>query len=155
MAQAAGAEEASSSSTKTAPVTRSWLGLMETGLTRPWPGAGTGPYTAPHTWAAQRDTAECFESTKMAAGIRSCITSAERQLTVTLTVTDIHGDTNYCTASVIVLDTTPPNITCSSNITVEFATETGAAVSYTVSASDNCDPSPVITSAPPSGSVFT
>jgi uncharacterized repeat protein (TIGR03803 family) len=73
---------------------------------------------------------------------------------VTLTVTDINGDTNYCTASVIVLDTTPPQITCPSNITVEFATDAGATVSYSVSAVDSCDPSPVLASVPPSGSLF-
>lgn len=73
---------------------------------------------------------------------------------VTLTVTDSHGDSNYCTASVIVLDTTPPSITCPSNITVEFATESGASVNYTVNAVDSCEPSPVVMILPPSGSIF-
>src|SRR5207247_1862726 len=35
---------------------------------------------------------------------------------VILTVTDSNGASNVCTAAVVVLDTTAPNITCSSNI---------------------------------------
>jgi hypothetical protein len=73
---------------------------------------------------------------------------------VTLTVTDSNGDSNSCSAFVIVLDTTPPNITCPSNMMVEFTSETGAVVTYPVAATDNCDPSPVATCAPPSGSLF-
>lgn len=73
---------------------------------------------------------------------------------VTLTVTDSNGSSNVCVASVVVLDTTPPTITCSSNITLEFATDRGAVVTYSVAAADYCDPNPIITSAPASGSTF-
>ncbi len=59
--------------------------------------------------------------------------------TVTLIVTDSHGASNVCVAIVIVIDTTPPDLTCPGNIVV--ANDPGqcsAAVSYSVSASDNC-----------------
>jgi len=73
---------------------------------------------------------------------------------VTLTVTDSHGDSNSCNAFVIVLDTTPPNITCSSNLIVEFTSEAGAVVTYSVTATDFCDPNPRVTCVPPSGNPF-
>ena len=73
---------------------------------------------------------------------------------VTLTVTDSNGASNVCTASVVVLDTTPPTISCSSNIMVEFASDQGAGVTYSVAAADYCDLNPIITSAPASGSTF-
>jgi uncharacterized repeat protein (TIGR03803 family) len=73
---------------------------------------------------------------------------------VTLIATDSNGDSNECATSVIVLDTTPPSITCPSNVIVEFTGDAGAAVMYTVSAVDTCDPNPSVTSLPPSGGVF-
>ena len=72
---------------------------------------------------------------------------------MTLFVTDSHGASTACSARVIVLDTTPPSLTCPSSPVVEFLNETGATVSVTVSATDTC--SEVTTSmTPPSGSWF-
>jgi uncharacterized repeat protein (TIGR03803 family) len=73
---------------------------------------------------------------------------------VTLTVTDSNGDSNASTGFVIVLDTTPPEIDCPTNIIVEFTSETGAVVSYSPLAVDTCDANPLINCAPISGSVF-
>jgi uncharacterized repeat protein (TIGR03803 family) len=73
---------------------------------------------------------------------------------VTLTVTDSFGDSNSCTASVIVLDTTPPSITCPSDITLEFTSDAGAPAIFTARATDDCDPNPAVASVPPSGSTF-
>ena len=73
---------------------------------------------------------------------------------VTLTVIDSNGASNTCATSVVVLDTTPPIITCSSNVTVEFTSDDGAVVTYSVAAVDYCDLNPQITSMPPSGSAF-
>lgn len=59
--------------------------------------------------------------------------------TVTLLVTDSHGASNACTTTVIVQDTTPPNISCPSNIVQN--TDPGqcsAVVNFSVSASDSC-----------------
>ncbi len=59
---------------------------------------------------------------------------------VTLCVSDNHGASNCCNATVVVMDATAPTITCPEDIVV--ASEPGqclAVVNYTVNASDNCD----------------
>jgi hypothetical protein len=73
---------------------------------------------------------------------------------VTLTATDIWGASNSCVALVSVIDQTPPQLSCPANVAVEFATETGAPVSFTPTAIDNCSGSIVVVSQPPSGSTF-
>ncbi len=52
------------------------------------------------------------------------------------------------------LDFAPPVITCSAAITVTAGSPAGAVVNYTVTATDNLDPSPSIVCIPPSGSTF-
>jgi hypothetical protein len=73
---------------------------------------------------------------------------------VTLTVADSHGASDSCTALVIVRDTAPPQITCPTNVTVEFTGTNGAVVSFAPAASDACSGPPVVVCAPASGSTF-
>ncbi len=72
--------------------------------------------------------------------------------TITVTATDETGGRTSVTG-VIRADTTAPVIRCPTNIVVECAGTNGA-VNYTVTATDDCDPTPVIVCDPPSGSVF-
>ena len=72
---------------------------------------------------------------------------------VTLTVTDLYGLSNSCVATVTVVDTTPPVITCPDNIVTDATAPDGAVVSFAASASDNCSVASV-TSSPASGSTF-
>jgi hypothetical protein len=58
-----------------------------------------------------------------------------------------------CTFTVTVHDVESPSITCPSPIIVDAASPQGAAVSFAVTASDNCSVAEVV-SAPASGSVF-
>ena len=59
--------------------------------------------------------------------------------TVMLIVTDCHGASNTCTATVTVVDTTPPSLSCPSNQTFNATGPSGAIVNYTAAtASDNC-----------------
>ncbi len=51
-------------------------------------------------------------------------------------------------------DVTPPVLSLPSTLTVAATSASGALVSYSVSATDNLDPQPVVTCAPPSGSLF-
>jgi autotransporter-associated beta strand protein len=51
-------------------------------------------------------------------------------------------------------DTTPPTITCPSDVAVVTTDPVGANVSFTVTASDDCDAAPSVVSAPASGSFF-
>jgi hypothetical protein len=70
--------------------------------------------------------------------------------TVTLTVMDVRGDTNTCTAIVTVVDTTAPSLSCPGNLTVgtnQGCTYTGS-ISM-ASASDVCDTSVAITNDAP------
>jgi GEVED domain/HYR domain/Lectin C-type domain/Secretion system C-terminal sorting domain len=72
---------------------------------------------------------------------------------VTATATDACGNTKSCTFNVIVLDNQNPVITCPANITVNApAGQCSTAVSYNVTATDNC--SATVSVSPASGTVF-
>jgi hypothetical protein len=58
------------------------------------------------------------------------------------------------TFSVCVGDTTPPVLTLPATINVRATTRLGAKVSYAATATDNVDPHPAVTCAPPSGAQF-
>ncbi len=73
--------------------------------------------------------------------------------TVTLTIVDIYGNTDQCSATVTVEDNINPTITCPANIVVDNDPGAcGAIVTYSATGSDNCGYS--ITYNPPSGSFF-
>jgi hypothetical protein len=75
---------------------------------------------------------------------------------VILTVTDNQGASASCTAILIVVDTTPPTITCPANITTSVGINaTGAVVNYNAPVvSDDCGIASTNCS-PPSGSTFS
>ena len=76
--------------------------------------------------------------------------------TVTLTVTDVRGDSDHCTATVMVLDNTPPSITCPAPMMVSNTSgQCGAYVTYAPTVSDNCSGATfTVRSGPVSGSLF-
>jgi len=63
---------------------------------------------------------------------------------VTLTVTDDKGASDSCEATIMVVDTTPPVITCPDDVTVETESPLGIAVPLQATATDNCTSDPVI-----------
>jgi hypothetical protein len=73
---------------------------------------------------------------------------------VTFTAVDEAGNSNTCTIQAIVVDITPPVITCPADVQTVCSSTNGAQVFFAATATDNCDPSPLITSLPPSGSWF-
>jgi hypothetical protein len=74
--------------------------------------------------------------------------------TVTCVAVDALGATNAASFTVVVQDTTPPSITCPANISLFATNPAGQAVSFTVTATDNCGPVATLSSLPASGSVF-
>jgi photosystem II stability/assembly factor-like uncharacterized protein len=74
---------------------------------------------------------------------------------VTLTATDLEGNSKSCTFTVEVADVIPPVISCPADF--EVFNDPGlclAAVDFTVTATDNCTEEPDITCTPASGSNF-
>jgi hypothetical protein len=75
--------------------------------------------------------------------------------TVSCTATDDAGNSRSGNFTVTVQDTTPPSLSLPADMTVEATGPTGAAVSYSASASDLVDGSVTVTCGPPSGSTFS
>jgi YVTN family beta-propeller protein len=74
--------------------------------------------------------------------------------TVTCSATDAHGNTGTASFHVTVQDTTPPVVTVPADKTVEATGPSGAAVSFSASASDLVDGAVATTCSPASGSTF-
>ncbi|MEW6681846.1 MAG: HYR domain-containing protein [Nitrospirota bacterium] len=75
--------------------------------------------------------------------------------TVTCTATDFSINGTQSSFTVAVQDTTPPALTCSSDLVAEATSASGAVVTFPpCAASDTVDPAPVIGCSPPSGSTF-
>jgi hypothetical protein len=74
--------------------------------------------------------------------------------TVTCTATDSSNNQATGTFTVTVSDTTAPVVTGPGNQLAEATGPGGAAVSFSVSATDNVDPNPAVSCAPASGSTF-
>ena len=73
---------------------------------------------------------------------------------VDCTATDAAGNSSMCSFLVTVEDTTPPDLACPGDLTQECTGPSGAAVNFTVTATDICDSSPTVTCVPSSGSLF-
>jgi HYR domain-containing protein/IPT/TIG domain-containing protein/WD40 repeat protein len=74
--------------------------------------------------------------------------------TVTCTATDAAANASSCSFDVTVVDTTAPSITCPTDVTADCQKSGGALVTFDATATDVCDPAPVVSCSPSSGSLF-
>ncbi|HJQ26797.1 MAG TPA: HYR domain-containing protein [Blastocatellia bacterium] len=75
--------------------------------------------------------------------------------TVTCTVTDVNSNTAMCSFSITVTDQVPPALSCPASVTQSTdPNQCQATVTYTATATDNCDGPRPVTCMPPSGSTF-
>ncbi|MCH8992835.1 MAG: HYR domain-containing protein, partial [Acidobacteria bacterium] len=82
------------------------------------------------------------------------LTGSPATVELTVTGTDAGGHTVTRRATADVVDLIPPVITCPDDITAVFSSPTEATITWEVTATDNCDPDPDITSDPPSGATY-
>ncbi|MHC1763609.1 MAG: FG-GAP-like repeat-containing protein [Verrucomicrobiia bacterium] len=73
------------------------------------------------------------------------------QTLVTLTAVDAQGTSSSCSATVTVLDSTPPTLVVPGDMVVVASDTSGAAVSYVVSATDAVDDEVTVSCTPPPG----
>jgi hypothetical protein len=80
----------------------------------------------------------------------------EKTITRTWTATDACGNSASCTQTIEVVDTTPPTVSCPSNVTVylEPGDVCPPVVNFSATAVDNCSETVTVTCDPPSGSTF-
>ena len=74
--------------------------------------------------------------------------------TRTWQATDACSNVANCSQTITIMDTTPPQIVCPSNIVVECDGPPGKQVFYTPTASDGCDSNVTVVCSPPAGSTF-
>ena len=76
--------------------------------------------------------------------------------TVICSATDAHGNTGRASfiVTVVLVDTTPPNVTVPGDMTVDATSPSGAAVTFSASATDNLDGSLTPSCKPSSGEMF-
>ncbi|MBI3848061.1 MAG: HYR domain-containing protein, partial [Planctomycetes bacterium] len=74
--------------------------------------------------------------------------------TVNCTASDAAGNSASCSFTLTVIDINPPSITCAANQVKECTSPSGATVTYTTTAVDDCDTTPTVSCAPGSGSTF-
>lgn len=117
----------------------------------------TGNCTATAIWTVPAVNDNCALDT-MVVNIESASVFSEGVDTVVYTAYDIWGNTTICTFTVTVLDTVPPVFgPCPPNIEILNNDEGPCALTVDwvlPTASDNCDPDPVVTSSSTPGSEY-
>ncbi|NOT62212.1 MAG: DUF4394 domain-containing protein, partial [Acidobacteria bacterium] len=108
------------------------------------------------TYVTPTATDNCPGAVTVTCSPASGSTFALGTTTVTCTATDARMNTATCSFTVMVLDTTPPTITCPADQTIPSAPN-GSATAATFAApttTDNCLGAVTVTCTPPSGSAF-
>src|SRR5262249_4988969 len=98
----------------------------------------------------------CDPSPTLSCSPASGSTFAFGATTVNCTASDhaVPPNNRACSFTVTVRDTTAPSITCPATLTVEATSASGAAATFSATASDACDANPTTSCSPASGSTF-
>jgi hypothetical protein len=80
--------------------------------------------------------------------------SAEGTTTIAFSAKDQAGNQEALKTALVRIDKTAPIVTTPASLTANATSAAGAVVTYTATATDNLDPAPTVTCAPPSGSAF-
>ena len=114
----------------------------------------TGPSGAVVTFSLPSALDNCDGSPVVVSSHASGSTFPPGPTTVTVTASDLSGNTNACTFIVTVTpDAVPPVIDCPTNMVIACA-GTNATATYVATATDNVDANPTVIVTPPSGSTF-
>jgi hypothetical protein len=143
-------------------ITRTWIAIDQCGNTNTCAQVITVRDTnAPIITCPTNLTVQCFSEaltdfaggsatdscgTPMVTHVKDVTQTNNCVITITRTyqASDGCGNTNACTQVITVRDTTPPILTCPTNITVECNTSTAPGVTGNATATDNCDTAPII-----------
>ncbi|QIE59015.1 HYR domain-containing protein [Rasiella rasia] len=109
-------------------------------------------YTGLATTSDACDTAPTVTQNPLPGTVISAAT------TITLTVADVSGNSDFCTFNVIPSDNTAPSLSCPSDQTEDLDTNCEFTLpNYTTLATvfDTCDPNPTVTQSPAPGTVIT
>jgi hypothetical protein len=114
----------------------------------------TGPEGAAVDYSSPAASDTCDPAPRLACLPPSGSVFPLGETLVICTADDASGNMVECAFPITVVDTTPPLIQCPGDITTACASAAGTHVSFEVTATDICDPNPLVTCEPPSGHLF-
>ncbi len=118
---------------------------VECGSTATFSVAAAGTPPCYYRWQRSNTNLPGTDTNQLSAGVAG---------TYRVIVTNACGAATSSPVTLTITDGTPPSITCSSNRVVRCQQLGGAIVTFSASASDNCDASPAVACTPPSGNLF-
>jgi hypothetical protein len=115
-------------------------------------GNTTGGYTGPYTGATATDVVDASPTVVCTPASPHFFALGDN--TVNCTATDASGNSSTDSFKITVVDTTPPTLSVPDNMNVQATSIAGAVVTFSATATDIVDPSPVVVCTPPSESLF-
>jgi hypothetical protein len=115
-------------------------------------GNTTGGYSGSYTGATATDVVDASPTVVCTPASPHFFALGDN--TVNCTATDASGNFSTNSFKITVVDTTAPALSVPDNMNVQATSIAGAVVTFSATATDIVDPSPVVVCTPPSGSLF-